>query len=260
MTQLTADTVASFIAALQAPAYKVQLHNRSTDTGYWVEYSPLQLQSAVGFLRGKNAEGFDIYCRPVGHQYVLLDDLTKDRLAELATLLPCLLLETSPANYQAWLILSFLPENREQAKAICQELATRFGADMASAEPDHVGRLPGFTNRKEKHRQANGLFPFVRLHRWQHRLSTFHPCGGAVFQPQQRPPVNTHSFSHSGKNSTSEYDFARVCSLIRLGWSDQQIITELTETSPDIRSRKGKHTDTYIRRTIQAAHKMLSIG
>src|SRR5271166_5860982 len=43
-------------------------------------------------------------------------------------------------------------------------LARRFLGDPASADWRHYGRLAGFTNRKEKYRRENGLFPFVLLH------------------------------------------------------------------------------------------------
>src|SRR5262249_21638673 len=41
--------------------------------------------------------------------------------------------------------------------------ASRFGGDPGSADWRHFGRLSGFTNRKERHRLTNGLFPFVRI-------------------------------------------------------------------------------------------------
>ena len=44
---------------------------------------------------------------------------------------------------------------------IAQELARRYQADPSAADWRRFGRLPGFTNCKPKHRQANGLFPFV---------------------------------------------------------------------------------------------------
>ena len=48
--------------------------------------------------------------------------------------------------------------------ALARILARRFLGDPASADWRHYGRLAGFTNRKEKYRRANGLYPFVLLH------------------------------------------------------------------------------------------------
>ena len=44
-----------------------------------------------------------------------------------------------------------------------QTLAARYSADPCAADWRRFGRFPGFTNCKPKYRQANGLFPFVRL-------------------------------------------------------------------------------------------------
>jgi len=46
---------------------------------------------------------------------------------------------------------------------VARELAERFGGDMSSANWRHMGRLAGFTNRKEEHRQPDGRYPYVRL-------------------------------------------------------------------------------------------------
>lgn len=252
----TFEVIERYTDALQAESYKIQFKNRITEKGFWVSYSPDQLLRAIRYLRKQNGDGFDVYCRPVGYQYVLLDDLNRDALTDLATLQPCLILETSPNNYQAWLILSEVPADRETAKAICKELARRFGADLASAEPDHVGRLPGFTNRKEKHRLPNGLYPFVRLRRWQYRVSPFYPCGAAVLQT---PAVDTEQaalVSPTGKGGLSEQDFGRVCWLIRKGRSDADVYEYLLQTSPNLEQRKGRrHVESYIRRTIQNARR-----
>ncbi len=253
----TAVAVGAFASAFNADMYKVQMKNRLTDEGFWVEYSAAQLlkPETVKHLQWRNLNGFDVYARPVGWQYILLDDLTRDVLTNLATLRPCMLMETSPDNFQAWLILPEQPADRDTAKAICRELAERFGADLGSAEPDHVGRLPGFTNRKEKHRMANGLFPFVQLHRHEHRVSTFYPFGGAgVLLPERESKPNTAQRRNLG-NSTSEQDFGVACGLIRAGRTDDEITAHLMATSPGLDRRKGKYALKYLQKTINNAHK-----
>jgi hypothetical protein len=72
------------------------------------------------------------------------------------------LVETSPGNFQAWLnhrqVLG-----HELSSAVAKRLAEQFGGDIKAAAWRQYGRLAGFTNRKEKHRQTNGLYPFVRV-------------------------------------------------------------------------------------------------
>src|SRR5260370_30327743 len=76
---------------------------------------------------------------------------------------PAVILETSPGNFQAWLNHGeVLP--KEFSTFVARVLARRFLADPASADWRHYGRLAGFTNRKEKYRKENGLYPFVLLH------------------------------------------------------------------------------------------------
>lgn len=254
MESTTNNIIARFSDAFRADRWTVQLKNRLTDEAFRVSYSQSQLISALAFLRWKNREGFDIYARPIGWQYILLDDLTKDVIGDLAELKPCSLLETSPANYQAWLILSDVPADRDIAISTCRELAKRFGADPASADPDHVGRLPGYTNRKQKHQLSNGQYPYVRLHRSEYRLSTFYPSGAAVLEGTKP----THIFSRKAGRSESEKDFGIACGLLRKGLSDEQICTYLLTHSPDLEGRKGKkYLREYLEKTIRNAHRVI---
>jgi len=261
MESKTTDVVQCYADALKAEKYRLQFKNRDTEEGFWVDYTAAQLVKleTVKYLSLKNKNGFDVYARPVGWQFVLLDDLTQDVLADLADLKPCMLMETSPGNFQAWLTLPEIPADRDTAKASCKELAIRFGADLASAEPDHVGRLPGFTNRKPKHQKSNGHFPYVLLRRWEYRLSTFYPRGGPVFNNTATQPGTCPTYRHSpGKGSISEQDFGVACGLVKAGKIDEQIYDHLLRTSPDLESRKGRHIDRYLRRTISNARK--SVG
>ncbi len=242
----------------KAESYHYRLVNPLTGQVKLGDYSPEQLVKSTRFFRAQNAQGFNVYARPVGYQYVLLDDLTRDVLADVASLKPCMLMETSPGNFQTWLILPETPTDREASKAICHELAVRFGADLASAEPDHVGRLPGYTNRKAKYQNVSGYYPYVTLHRAEHRLSTFYPRGGAVLHTpwDSTPLVPNTRHDHSVSNdSVSEQDFGVACGLVRIGRTDSQIYQHLITTSPDLSIRKGKHIDSYLQRTIRNAHR-----
>lgn len=124
------------------------------------------LLHSISWLRLKNGRGRNIYIRPSGeHRLTLIDDIgwrTVGRLKEEG-FQPALIVETSPGNFQAWLdhgeVLT-----KELSTFVARILARRFLGDPASADWRHYGRLAGFTNRKEKYRRANGLYPFVLLH------------------------------------------------------------------------------------------------
>ena len=123
------------------------------------------LLRSIAWLRLENMRGRNIYIRPQGeHHLSLVDDLSKSAIDRMITegFQPAAIVETSPRNFQAWLNHGERL-SREVGTAVARALASRFEGDTKAADWRHFGRLAGFTNQKEKHRQPNGLFPFVRL-------------------------------------------------------------------------------------------------
>jgi hypothetical protein len=244
-----------YLAALEASEYVLQLvHAPGLLRPYrgTVTAEAFGMAERLKWLRAKNMEGYQIYARPVGWRYVLLDDITPEALPHALQLRPCIVMETSPKNYQAWLRLEEEPGSRAEALAICRELAGMLGADRGSAEPDHVGRLPGFTNRKEKYRMAKG-FPFVRLWQAQPCLTPFQPKG--TFEPAQSAPVHGYPSNNGVLNGAgqdrSRADFNLACMLVRQGKSDAHIRERLEATSEKAQGRR----DDYIGRTIYNARR-----
>ena len=123
------------------------------------------LTRSVNWLRLQNLNGRNIYIRPKGeHPLTLLDDLQFEAVVRMKAdgFSPCVVVETSIGNFQAWVNHGeVLP--KELSTRAAKVLGNRFGADPSSADWRHFGRLAGFTNRKEKYRDADGLFPFVKL-------------------------------------------------------------------------------------------------
>jgi hypothetical protein len=122
--------------------------------------------ASASWLRYQNSQGRNIYIRPKGeHNLTLVDDLTFADVTAMkkAGFDPAVVVETSSANYQAWVKH---PEQlgKELSTAAARALAEKFGGDRGAADWRHFGRLSGFTNRKPKHLDpATGLYPFVRL-------------------------------------------------------------------------------------------------
>jgi hypothetical protein len=132
-----------------------------------------QIMRRVPWLRAQNVKGQNINIRPMGNHLSLLDDLTREQVERLegTGYEPCVVVETSPENYQAWLDHG-RELNEEEATVFSRILAETAECDVRAAGRRHAGRLAGFTNRKEKHRQPNGLYPFVRLHLAKQRVFT----------------------------------------------------------------------------------------
>jgi hypothetical protein len=158
------------ILAMGAAVYEIGLYKPEAErTGEPVmlprTWDVAGLLRSISWLRLENLRGRNIYVRPRGeHDLTLVDDLAATSIERMKAtgFAPALIVETSPGNFQAWLKHP-RPLRKEVSTAAARRLAAEFGGDTGAADWRHFGRLAGFTNRKEKHRQTDGLFPFVRL-------------------------------------------------------------------------------------------------
>ena len=162
----TESAVRNMLTAIEAPLYDVGV---LSDRGMLPGLDGIPAAAVLdrlALLKYRNAHGSHIYIRPSGeHRFTTLDDLSEASLARLSAdgFTPCAVVETSAANFQAW-----LKHPRVFPKLLstfaAQTLAARYDADPSAADWRRFGRLPGFTNSKLKYRKPTGLFPFVRLH------------------------------------------------------------------------------------------------
>src|SRR5438270_4144593 len=161
----TLFAVRRMLAALDAPAYDIGI---LSDRGMLPGLSDLPahlVMSRLPLLKAHNSHGAHIYIRPSGaHRFTVLDDLNQSSIDRLTAddLEPCAVVETSAGNFQAWLKHDDVYPT-DLSTFIAQTLAGRYQVDPSAADWRRFGRLPGFTNCKPKHRQTNGLFPFVLL-------------------------------------------------------------------------------------------------
>lgn len=72
-------------------------------------------------------------------------------------------LRTSLGHLQAWIRVNTLPLEPTVATAIGKHLARTYGADLASTDWRHLGRLAGFTNQKPQRRTCSGYAPWVKV-------------------------------------------------------------------------------------------------
>jgi len=164
----TTEAVRAQLAGMGAERYDVGVYDRANDDMLLRrEWTPAQIEASVGWFKGMNAQGRDIYIRPTGSSGLyLIDDVpaaTVERMrAEGYT--PAAVIETSPGNLQAWVRVSDTPLSTEEGTAVARDLAARYDGDMSSANWRHMGRLAGFTNQKKEHTQPNGRHPYARLH------------------------------------------------------------------------------------------------
>jgi len=282
---LTLAALRAHLAAMVWPRYELRLidaHRRQcVATRYWTAVQLLD-GDTVRFLRARNREGCEVYFRPHSAAesagYLLLDfDDSPCPLAVMRSAghTPCVVVETSPGHHQAWVRVSRHSVSPGWATTVARGLALRYGADAASAEWRHLGRLAGFTNRKPARLQPNGLPPWVRVV-WQ--------CGAAMAVVDGRiaptptgDPVGRSSLAGADGSplyrqcledlrllerfpapdwSIVDHRVARL--LLQQGWGAAPVAEILRQGSPGFPPLHPK-PDDYLRRTVQSAAASLEL-
>jgi len=180
---ITLQAIRRQLAAMPNELYLVRpIHGHTRRScGEWLwSAGVLTAGRIVHFLRGRNREGFDIYFWPFAIDrnagYILLD-LDQANPQVLHTMrgnghAPCVVVQTSPGNLQAWIQVSATPLEPAVATEIGRELARLYRGDRASADWRHLGRLAGFTNQKPQRRRPGGYAPWAKLLHAQAGLAT----------------------------------------------------------------------------------------
>ncbi len=169
MTDRTLEAVTKQIQGMGCEVFEVGLFNPTANANEPVmiprNWDTEALLRSVPWLKYQNRNGRNIYVRPQGeHRLSLIDDLWAADILNMKAsgFTPAVVVQTSPNNFQAWVKH---PEvlDKEVSTAAARELAKRFGGDPGAADWRHFGRLSGYSNRKDKYRGSDGLYPFVRL-------------------------------------------------------------------------------------------------
>lgn len=281
--ELTLAAIQAQLAAIPWPRYELRLidaqRRQCLATRYWTANQLLD-PDTVRFLRARNREGCDVYFRPYAPSQnagcLLLDfddgpcPLAAMRVAGHS---PCLVVETSPGHQQAWVRVASGSAMPGWATAVARRLALQYGADLASADWRHLGRLAGFTNRKPARLQPNGLPPWVRVI-WR-RNGALAEVGSAVATAvPDRVSPRAAAFATDDVEvrpwppywqcidalgllrrfpvpDWSIYDYRVARLLLQGGCSAEQVAAILRQSSPSFPRRHNP--DDYLRRTVQAA-------
>jgi hypothetical protein len=172
---LTSQAIRCQLTAMPHDLYLVRLIHHKTKRAFPGErlWTGTQLThpATVRFLRVRNREGCDVYIQPYAAEhnsgYILVDlDDTSPAVVETMRSKghdPCVVLQTSPGNLQAWVQVSATPIQSAVASWIGKQLADVYGGDLASTDWRHLGRLGGFTNQKPHRRNWRGHSPWVKV-------------------------------------------------------------------------------------------------
>ena len=249
-----------------------------------------QVERGLGWLRRMNVLGYDIYVRPAppasggAQPLAFVDDIdreTVDRMA--ADGFPFAVLnESSAARFHGWVRVADEVLPRDEVTVAAKLLAVRYGADVNSADWRHYGRLAGTTNQKPSRRTERGA-PFVMLRAASRDVAP----GGPTLLMQAR--VTLEQAEHAALNARAEArqaapraergdlgdaasafaeararatpsraddesarDFAACLSLLRRGFTTDEIADAMRDASPDLAQRHAQ-PDAYVSRTISNA-------
>lgn len=168
---LTLQAMRRQLTAMPCDYYQIRLIHSTTHQPFPGDrvWSAVQLTrcAAVAFLRLRNREGYDVFFHPfAGNRnagYILLDlDSAEEQIIDTMRANghePSVVSRTSPGHLQAWVRVSLNPLEPAVATAVAAHLAALYGADPASADWRHCGRLAGFTNQKPARRQPMVTLP-----------------------------------------------------------------------------------------------------
>lgn len=278
MNDRTLDQVHRQLWAMGGQSFEFGIKNQVDGRLLPRIWQPEQMPAVLPFLKAKNASHHHIYVRvqPIPGRaagLVLLDDLAESSVSALFKqgLEPCVVVETSPGNFQAWVRVHQESMSCVQATQIARMLATRFGADPCSADWRHYGRLAGFSNRKPQYQTSRG-YPFVLLKRarriiasqasfWLGQVSDETAPSKTVLPPlihQGQGQIPSYAslaanIPISGPPDQSRIDFAIARYMTRQGYGPE-IIGQVLQQSPNLHHRHPGVAQ-YIERTLAAAHR-----
>ena len=171
----TYEAVARQLSAMGAETFEVgalQQGNGNTPQFMLLRtWNQQKVMESIPWLRFQNWHASHIYVRPEGESNLtLIDDLKAHAVGRMREdgFQPAVVVQTSPGNYQAWVKHS-TRLNKELGTAVARALAARFGGDEKAAAWRHFGRLAGFRNTKDKHKQ---IVPVAEYDDW--RGENFH--------------------------------------------------------------------------------------
>lgn len=300
---ITRNAITSQLGAMGCDKYEIGILDRKNGT--MTNHPKLSEQDItspefIQKLRRENAHGMDIFIRPdraSQTNLVLIDDITRftvDFMKKrdldgnpLNGWEPCAVVETSPANYQAWIKLH-QPVSPEAQRAVARMGVKMFDGDPGSASKEHYGRLAGFTNRKPCHRQEDGMYPFAKVteatgiiasgsqrivpaaenqavkdmeadaQRQALRAQQASQQPGSMSEQRidkwWQATMATIQQKNGQSVGQSELDFSMSKMLAEKGCAVDQISDAIQRNSPDLESRRKGHVVDYADRTAQKAH------
>lgn len=223
----------------------------------------------LGYVRAMNAQGKNIFIRPVQEgRFMLADDLDKTRVLKHHSdgtnrYRPGrMIVETSPGNYQVW-----IRADREMEPAEKSYWLNRMGSDPGAAPRNRWGRAPGFRNRKDRHRDATGGYPLAKLVWIDFEAPAIVPPaplphlprGGSVpLRAARKSAFLSVGRSDYETGDESRTDFRFALALARRGATDAEITARIEAERAEWGNHAGDNRRAaYLARTLRSVRNVL---
>jgi len=163
---------------------------------------PMSLPDGEGMMAGEN-----VIIRPTGPEaaFVQLDDLRTEEQLERVRPAALIIHATSPGNYQAWIAVSGLSEDKEEFKAIARRVRKAVGGNDKSAS--HATRLAGTENFKTKYGPDFPTVQILEAHRGRIVTQEQLEAMGLVAAPE--PQIAVPAFAARAKQGRGGNDHTR---------------------------------------------------
>lgn len=219
-----------------------------------------------GLLKDAERQQLSLIIRPHSPDtvFIQLDDLTPEN-ALLMEPYSCCVIETSPNNFQAFVVLTGM-NGKTETDTVRRSLIKYAHADEGASG---AARLAGSLNVKEKHRRVDGSFPRVRLTKVSHGLiltpselsaagllqdlpvPTIRPVQSAIKKRRRRPPIYALAVDavrpkDDGEVDRSAVDFHYAVVCLDWGFTYEDTVRLLRANSPKAMERD----DDYAERTV----------
>ena len=127
-----------------------------------------EVQQKIGEMIRLQKRGENIYVTPLSSQkhHILIDDMTSESVKRFLQdgFKPAAIIQSSPGNYQCILTITKLGSqfDKDVGNRLTERLNREYG-DKKLCGCIHPHRIPGFQNKKPKHRKEDGTYPTVQL-------------------------------------------------------------------------------------------------
>lgn len=273
---------------LPSEAYVIGLINK--ENNFWKTYTVKNENLEKAFPFNSHKSKYEYHIKPLektdAHYYTFLDDLKKENIdkMKLDGLVPAIVVETSPNNYQAWIRFEN-PMTYQQALATSRYLTYKYEADKGAISTSHFSRCPEFkrvlkdgtiftpklieSSQTINKNLDDNLIQAANEKTSQEAIHNYieknynpapHIKSPLMADLDNRCRTYISNLKNKGYSDQSRIDFIVMAWLYRDGYTRNGIISTMLENSENILKRKGNmhNAQRYLGYTFDKIEKEIS--